>query len=116
LEANVFHIKTAFELFNTRIKPTLVRLPIDSQIVPAFASPFGPFWVTQFVLLWRGSRDGFDARDFHSRYDGHANTLTLILDTNGEFCGGFTLVQWEPSSWKSKCDNTLTSFHQWHLH
>jgi hypothetical protein len=29
------------------------------------------------------SRDGFGARDFHSRCDWHANTLTVILDTNG---------------------------------
>jgi hypothetical protein len=46
-------------------------------------------------LLWRGSRDGFFATDFHDRCDGHANTLTVIEDTDGNIFGGFTPVEWE---------------------
>jgi hypothetical protein len=34
-------------------------------------------------------------RDFHSRCDGHAKTLTILLDTNGKMLGVFTLVKWE---------------------
>jgi hypothetical protein len=49
----------------------------------------------QFTLLWRGSRDGFGGRDFHGRCDGHANTLTLILDTEGNIFGGFTPLEWQ---------------------
>jgi hypothetical protein len=45
--------------------------------------------------LWRGSRDGFTAKEFHRRCDGRANTLTLILDTDGNVFGGFTPVEWE---------------------
>jgi hypothetical protein len=48
-----------------------------------------------FTLLWRGSRDGFDAEAFHIRCDGHSNTLTLIQDTGGFIFGGFTPVPWE---------------------
>jgi hypothetical protein len=110
LEADVCQIKTAFELFKTQIKSTVFRLPLNSQIISDFPSPFGQFWEKRSVLLWRGSRDGFDARDFHSRCDGHANTITHILDTNGNIFGGFTPVEWESCSGKYKCDNTLTSF------
>jgi hypothetical protein len=56
----------------------------------------------RFTLLWRGSRDGFGARDFHGRCDGHANTLTLIEDTKGNIFGGFTPVEWESRVWNEK--------------
>jgi hypothetical protein len=69
----------------------------------------GEFRGKRFALLWRGSRDGFGARDFHGRCDGRANTLTLILDTRGSVFGGFTPLQWARNSgWK--CDDSLKSF------
>jgi hypothetical protein len=63
----------------------------------------------RFNLLWRGSRDSFTSEEFHRRCDGHANTLTLILDTDGNVFGGFTPVEWE-SSGKFKGDDSLRSF------
>jgi hypothetical protein len=74
----------------------------NSAIVPVFPELFEDFKEKQFDLLWRGSRDGFGARDFHSRCDGHANTLTVILDTNGNIFGGFTPVEWESRVWDGK--------------
>jgi hypothetical protein len=68
----------------------------------AFPPLFDEFRGKQFVLLWRGSRDGLGARDFRGRCDGHANTLTLILDTGGNVFGGVTLLHWEPGD-KFKC-------------
>jgi hypothetical protein len=44
----------------------------------------------RFSLLWRGSRDGFAARDFHRRCDGKSPTLTVIRDRRGNVFGGFT--------------------------
>jgi hypothetical protein len=52
-----------------------------SLIVAGFSALFAEFSEKRFVLLWRGSRDGFGARDFHGRCDGHAPTLALIQDT-----------------------------------
>jgi hypothetical protein len=66
--------------------------------------------------LWRGSRDGFGARDFHSRCDGHANTLTFIEDVSGNLFGAFTPVEWESRPCKGsgdscyKDDDSLKSF------
>jgi hypothetical protein len=48
--------------------------------------------------------DGFGSNDFHSKCDGHANTLT-ILKVKYNIFGGFTSVDWQPgpnpSKWKS---------------
>jgi hypothetical protein len=64
----------------------------NSAIVPDFPKLFEDFKRRTFTLLWRGSRDGFGAADFHNRGDGHPNTLTVILDTDGNIFGGFTPV------------------------
>jgi hypothetical protein len=67
----------------------------DSLIVSHFPNIFAEFLPMRFSLLWQGSRDGFGARDFHSRCDGDANSLTVILDTNGNVFGGFRPVEWD---------------------
>jgi outer membrane murein-binding lipoprotein Lpp len=60
----------------------------DSRIISDFPEIFAEFRGKQFVILCRGSRDGFKAKEFHRRCDGHANTLTVILDTKGNIFGG----------------------------
>jgi hypothetical protein len=62
-----------------------------------------------FKILWRGSRDGFEAKEFHRRCDGHENTLTVILDTKGNFFGGFTPGEWESGIRYFKADESLKS-------
>jgi hypothetical protein len=80
-------------------------------IVTEFPNLFADFKNKQFTLLWRGSRDSFGQRDFYSRCDGHPNTLTVILDMNGNIFGGFTPVEWETAAgWKHKADPSLKSF------
>jgi hypothetical protein len=68
---------------------------LDSRIISDFPEIFAEFREKRFSLLWRGSRDGFKAKEFHRRCDGRANTLTVILDTEGYIFGGFTPVEWE---------------------
>jgi hypothetical protein len=84
--------------------------PFGSLIVSEFPEIFAEFSGKRFSLLWRGSRDGFGARDFHSRCDGHANSLTVILDTAGNVFGGFTPVEWESGAYHLKADDSLRSF------
>jgi hypothetical protein len=80
---------------------------------------FAEFRKKHFDLLWRGSRDGFKPQEFHGRCDGHANTLTVILDTEGNIFGGFTPVKWQSRVWNGevgnennclKADHNLKSF------
>jgi hypothetical protein len=83
----------------------------NSAIVPDFPNLFEDFKQRTFTLLWGGSRDGFGARDFHRRCDGHPNTLTVILDTNGNIFGGFTPMKWESDNWGiRKGDPSLKGF------
>jgi hypothetical protein len=81
----------------------------DSLIVSDFPVIFAEFRGKQFKLLWRGSRDGFGASEFHRRCDGHANILIVILDTAGNIFGGFTPLKWD-SSYKHKADDSERSF------
>jgi hypothetical protein len=53
----------------------------------------------KFSLLYRASRDGFKASDFHSRCDGKPKTLTLIKVANKPFVfGGYASVCWSRSN------------------
>jgi hypothetical protein len=98
------------------ISDRLIHLPLplglDSQIVTEFPRLFEEFQSKHFKLLWRGSRDGFNATEFHHRCDGHANTLTLIQDTNDNIFGGFTPVKWEsrPKYPYHKSDDSKLSY------
>jgi hypothetical protein len=86
--------------------------PFDSQIVREFPEIFAEFRGKCFNILWRGSRDGFGSQEFHGRCDDHANTLTVILDTNGNISGGFTPVEWDSRTHHpySKADDSQKSF------
>ena len=66
--------------------------------------------IDRFTLLYRGSRDGFRAEDFHSKCDGKGNTLT-ILKANGFVFGGFTSASWEScDTGKNKSDSNAFLF------
>jgi hypothetical protein len=63
-----------------QLRSVLWSLPI-SIILSNFAEAFTEFREKRFWLLWRGSRDGFTAEEYQRRCDGHANTLTVVFDT-----------------------------------
>ena len=45
--------------------------------------------------LYRGSEDGFMAKDFHRLCDGKGNPLSLLKDKGTGHCiGGFTTAEW----------------------
>jgi len=64
----------------------------------------------KFSLLWRGSRDGFDAAAFHRLCDGKANTVTFIKNTNGFIFGGFTSLPWSSSGGVYQADKSAFLF------
>jgi hypothetical protein len=83
--------------------------PLNSRIISDFPGIFAEFRGKRFSVLWRGSRDSFKGKEFHRRCDGHRNTLTVILDTEGNIFGGFTRAKWG-SSGAYKADRRLKSF------
>jgi hypothetical protein len=79
------------------------------MIVTEFPGIFERFRDKEFRLLYRGSRDGFGAANFHSRCNGHPHTVTLISSTDGWIFGGYTPVAWNSTnSWLP--DSTRQSF------
>ena len=65
----------------------------------------------KWSLLFRGSRDGFSANDFHSKCDGHSNTLTILKAKQTSYIfGAFTTVDWESSSWPGKYKSDPNAF------
>ena len=53
--------------------------------------------INKYTLLFRASRDGYRASNFHSKCDGKTNTVTLVETTTGRRFGGFTDAQWDQS-------------------
>jgi hypothetical protein len=52
----------------------------------------------KWSLLYRATRDGFGSSVFHSRCDGHSNTLTIFKAKHSRFIfGGFTTTDWDSS-------------------
>ena len=65
----------------------------------------------KWSLLYRGSRDGFKAADFHEKCDGKANTLTIVKSSSGNIFGGYTTCEWDQSgSYKSGQADFIFSF------
>ena len=52
----------------------------------------------QLRLIYRATRDGFDASNFHAKCDNQPNTLTLIKTTKECIFGGYTAVAWDSIS------------------
>jgi len=48
-------------------------------------------------LIYRASRDGFRAIDFHSKCDNTSNTFTLIKTKKSYIFGGYTTLSWNES-------------------
>lgn len=51
-------------------------------------------------LLYRGSRDGFKAADFHKKCDNIPGTISFIESEHEFVFGGFTNATWEGSKQK----------------
>jgi len=45
-------------------------------------------------LIYKGSKDGFKASDFHSKCDDKSNTLVIVKSSNGNVFGGYTEQSW----------------------
>ncbi|CAF0862681.1 unnamed protein product [Didymodactylos carnosus] len=69
----------------------------------------------QWQLIYRASRDGFGAKDFHDRCNDPGATVTVIRSKNGYLFGGCTRAPWKSDrGWKEGASAflfTLTNPH-----
>jgi hypothetical protein len=119
-DESAFHSPT--EVMWHVVADRMKRPPVpkfDSLIISKFPTLFIDFRGKRFNLLWRGSRDGFSATQFHHCCDGHPNTLTIVMDTRWNVFGGFTPITWETRIWNGmrgdnnnccKSDRSMRSF------
>ena len=63
----------------------------------------------KFELLFRGTRDGMTAKDFHRKCDNQGPTLTLIKNDKGHIFGGYASISWM-SDEEDKNKNAPKSF------
>ena len=67
-------------------------------------------WVAQarrgqatFEMLFRASRDGFSASNFHEKCDRRGPTVVLARSTCGHLFGGYTEQEWDSTTGWKKC-------------
>ncbi len=58
----------------------------------------------EWTLIYRASRDGFEASQFHSKCDRKPNTLVIIKSEHGNVFGGYTEQDWTPNDKIMKSD------------
>ena len=63
-------------------------------------------------LIFKASRDGFKAMDFHSKVEGIAPSIVVAKTEFGKFIGGYTDLPWKvaASDYEIKSGNTKTTF------
>ncbi|CAF3335863.1 unnamed protein product [Rotaria socialis] len=63
----------------------------------------------QWELIYKATRDGFDANTFHSRCNNKGPTITIIQSNNNYLFGGYTAIPWASES-AFKTDTTAFLF------
>ena len=72
-------------------------------------------WVSEkakpnFKLLYRGTRDGFDANSFHTKCNNKGPTVTVIRSNHGKIFGGYADMDWtSQNAYKNTTNNFLFS-------
>ncbi len=66
----------------------------DGALVADLQRVMGDAAPKNLSLLYRGSRDGFNAAAFHAKCDGRGATLTVIGSKKGNVFGGYTSMPW----------------------
>lgn len=89
-------------------------VPRDSLLMQEGASAAIAKWIpncpTTPELLFRATRDGFDAATFHKLADGKAPTVTLVRSTEGYIFGGYTDAAWtSTNAWIASNNSFLFS-------
>ena len=74
------------------IKPRLTS--IACEYIFEYARINGDTEVTEATLIFRATRDGWDAEDFHRLCDDRGPTLCLVQSEEDYMSAGFTSIAW----------------------
>ena len=66
--------------------------------------------IKSVALLYRGTRDGDNARNFHEKCDNKGPTLTLCKGKDGNIFGGYTEAEWDSKGRHPKYDKNAFIF------
>jgi hypothetical protein len=97
LEEEIDATATEIEVFEVTGERPFANLRagvIDSTIVLELPPLLSMFRDQRMMLLYRGSRDGFEPRDFHRLCNGYAQTIVIVATEEGYVCGGFSKCGW----------------------
>ena len=58
--------------------------------------------IKDILLLYRGSRDGYQSKIFHEKCDNKGETLTIIESKDNFIFGRYTEIHWDSTVWNGK--------------
>jgi len=99
VEAKYFHLHKLIEILTEaeRIDALFIGGTLLSAEQKKKLSEFCGNTQQKTELLYKASRDGFDANAFHNRCDNKGPTITIVQSTNNYLFGGYTSVAWTSS-------------------
>lgn len=83
-------------VFGHSFTPSMIVNKEDINLISNWIEPNTYF---KYTLLYRASRDGDSAQDFHNKCDDKYPTVTLVATTDGWKFGGYTDRGWESNSY-----------------
>ena len=83
LDSKIFKLKKEYDFILERLK----KVNLDENIIKSDN--------INMSLIYRASRDGDKAKDFHSKCDKYKNNLVVIKTKDGLRFGGFTRMSWK---------------------
>ena len=94
-----------YEKFNNGILKDIIKEQEEIEFVVNKISEKYPG--STYRLLYKGSRDGDGANDFHSKCDEAEKTLIIVEDNYGNRFGGFTTQDWGGQYLQKKDDEAF---------
>ena len=107
LEAKYYNVSAIVRLLSRPFDESTI-LPYDSQNVLTLVSWLQEAGISAtWKLIYRGTRDGFDASSFHRLCDYKGPTVTLIKSVGDCVFGGYSYVSWDSSSGYTESPNAF---------
>ncbi|CAF3707380.1 unnamed protein product [Rotaria socialis] len=99
IEAEYFRLKNLLDILMDTLFPneTLLKFEHKKKLNDFYGKTN-----QQWELIYKATRDGFDANTFHSHCNDKGPTITIIQSNNNYLFGGYTAIPWtSDNSYKS---------------